>query len=356
MDSQQRHKIASIIFIIFLMAVLFFFGKGSEDFSWPKGRIEIDGGYREVMGTFARVVAVAMEEEKGRECVEAGFEVIEQVDNSMSDYKSDSELSMVNREAFEKDVKISAELFDVLRKSVEYSRKTAGAFDVTVGPLVDLFRLAEEEGFTPTEEQIAGAKEKVGYEKLKLDEQNMTVKFAVEGMRIDLGGIAKGYSIDKAIKIMQKCGAIGAMVDIGGDIKCFGAPPTGKKFWKIGLQEPGDMKEGVAEGELSLVLSLTDAAIATSGDYRRYVLLDGKKYSHIIDARTGAGSEGLSSVTIISDDAIDADALATAVSVMGTEKGLELIESLENTEAILISSKDKAKLITTSGAEKYIKP
>jgi len=172
-------------------------------------------------------------------------------------------------------------------------------------------------------------------------------------MRIDLGGIAKGYAIDKAVEAMQEAGAVGGMVDVGGDIRCFGAPPPGKNKWLIGVQNPRKTENLVA-GEPLLVLKLTNAAVATSGDYRRFILIENRKYSHIINTRSGRGTKGLASVTIISPSAIHADALATAVSVIGAEKGLALIEKLPQTEAILILSEPKHELLETSGAQKYL--
>jgi thiamine biosynthesis lipoprotein len=219
---------------------------------------------------------------------------------------------------------------------------------------VDLFGSAEKKGDAPSEEEIAEAKLKVGFEKLKLDEQNRTVKFAVDGMKLDLGGIAKGYAIDKAVEAMQRCGAIGGMVDVGGDIRCFGTPPRGKSKWLIGLQDPNKAGIGLDTGKSLLVLELTDAAIATSGNYRRFTLIDGKKYSHIINTKTGYGSDELASVTIIAQNATDADALATAVSVMGPEKGLKMIESLAETEAILIPAGPEQPLVQSKGARQYI--
>jgi len=153
---------------------------------------------------------------------------------------------------------------------------------------------------------------------------------------------------------MQRSGAIGGMVDLGGDIRCFGAPPKGRNHWVIGVQNP-NLDEDIPELNLILKLKLANGASATSGDYQQFVLIEGRRYSHIIDRRTGTSTEGLSSVTIIADNATDADALATAVSVMGAEKGLALIESRPDTEAILITSQPKFELIKTTGAEKYIK-
>ena len=320
-----------------------------------KDRADADSGHQLVMGTFAHIVAVAKDTGTAKRCVQAALEEIRKVDDLMSDYKSDSEISRVNREAGERAVKVSESTYEVLQRSVEFSEMTGGAFDITVGPLVALFREAKENKVAPSEEQIAQARSKVGFEKLKLDSENKTVQFSDKGMLLDLGGIAKGYAIDKAIEAAQRNGAIGAMVDIGGDVRCFGLPPEGKDHWLIGLQDPKSAIEGIGGGELQLVLKVTNAAVATSGDYQQFVFIEGKHYSHIIDRRTGTSAEGLSSVTIIADNATDADALATSLSVMGTEKGLAIIEKLQKTEAILITPQPNYEIIKTSGAEKYIK-
>ncbi len=346
MNTKVR-SIAIFIFAVFLIAVLFIS-------ILTQRPVELESSYRLVMGTFARVVVVAKDSGTARKCIEAAFTEIDRVDELMSDYKSDSEIGMVNQNAAEKAVQVSESTFDVLQRSVEFSKLTDGAFDITVGPLVDLFRAAKENQAAPDREQIEKAKSKVGYEKLILDPNNRTVRFAVEGMRLDLGGIAKGYGIDKAIEAMKTAGALGAMVDIGGDVRCFGVPAKGKDHWHIGLQDPNLLKDTTG---LDLVLSLkiAEGAIATSGDYQQFVMIDGKQYSHIIDRRTGTSAEGLSSATIIADNATDADALATAVSVMGVEKGIALIEKRPDTEAILVPSQTTTKLITTNGAKKYIK-
>ncbi len=318
-------------------------------------RVQLDSGYQLVMGTFARVVVVAKDATTAQECVRLALAEIKYVDELMSDYKSDSEISRVNKNAAEEPVAVSESTFEVLQRSIEFSRLTDGAFDITVGPLVSLFRIAESTGTAPSEELLAITKSKVGFEKLKLDDTNRTVQFAVEGMRLDLGGIAKGYAVDKAIVAARQSGAIGAMVDLGGDIRCFGKPPKGKKQWLIGVQDPNAAIKGIGGGGILLTLKVADAAVATSGDYQQFVLVEGRRHSHIIDRKTGSSAEGLSSVTIIAEDVTDADALATAVSVMGAEKGLALIEKLPNTEAILITSQPEPKIIKTSAAEKYIK-
>ena len=320
-----------------------------------KKRVKADSGYQLVMGTFARVVAVAKDAATGTQCVEAGLAEIRKVDELMSDYSDDSEISRVNSQAAKKAVQVSQSTFEVLQKSVEFSKLTDGAFDVTVGPLVDVFHKTQKERVAPTQEQIAQAKAKVGYEKLILDSENRTVRFSVDGMRLDLGGIAKGYGVDKALEAARRRGAVGVMVDIGGDVRCFGEPPEGRDHWRIGLQDPNSAVEGMSAGGLVLTLKVKNAAVATSGDYQQFALIDGKRYSHIMNRKTGMSIEGLSSVTIIADNATDADALATSVSVMGPVKGIALIEKFPNAEAIIMTSRPNSEIIKTRGADQYIR-
>jgi len=338
-----------VILVCLSLVIMSFFSCAKKD------RADADSGYQMIMGTFAHVVAVAQDSDTARKCVQAALDEIRKVDAMMSDYKSDSEISRINRDGAKMAVRLSESTYEVLQRSIEFSEMTGGAFDITVGPLVALFRNAKESKVAPSEQQIAQARSKVGFEKLKLDSENKTVQFSENGMLLDLGGIAKGYAIDKAIEAAQSCGATGAMVDIGGDVRCFGLPPEGKDNWLIGLQDPNSAIEGIGGGELLLVLKATNAAVATSGDYQQLVIIEGKHYSHIMDRRTGTSAEGLSSVTIIADNATNSDALATALSVMGVQKGLALIEKLPDTEAILITSQPKYQLVKTTGAEKYIK-
>ena len=323
-------------------------------FSSSKTPVNVDSGSRRVMGTFARIVVVAQSSAKAKRCIDIGFEQLSTIENLMSCHKDDSQISQVNRDAYKNPVEVTEPLFEVLQKSIEFSRLSDGAFDITVGPLVDLYNAAGEKGFVPTEGQIALAKSKVGFEKLVLDEHNKTVKFTIDGMRLDLGGIAKGYAIDKTIEAIQAKGALGAMVDVGGDIRCFGAPPEGREKWLIALQDPSHPQTSLGISQTLLTMAFNDVAIATSGDYQRFVLIGGEKYSHIIDRNTATGAKGLSSVTIICPQAITADALATAVNVMGPEQGLKLIESLPEAEAILLSSGPQYQRTQTKSAQKYI--
>jgi thiamine biosynthesis lipoprotein len=354
MKKKDRIFIEIIVGLSLITAAVYFFVGVEKESIWTAGRADVDSGMRVVMGTFAHVIAVAADSNTANGCIEAAFLEIEKIDGLMSDYKNDSEVSELNRDGFRRAVKVSKPTYEVLRRSIEFSELTDGAFDVTVGPLVDLWHSAQDMNSLPADAELQQARSKVGYDKLILDANEMSVRFAVEGMRVDLGGIAKGYAIDKAVEAMQKGGALGGMVDIGGDIRCFGSPPAGQNIWRIGLQDPDKAKAGLDAGTPLLVLNLTNTAVATSGNYRRFVVIEGKMHSHIIDTKTGYSSDELTSVTIFSQNTTDADALATAVTVMGTEKGLALIETIPQTEAILISSPPEYKLIKTSGAEKFI--
>lgn len=309
----------------------------------------VDGGFRMTMGTIARIIVTAEDQQQADNAINAAFEKIYHIEELMSDYDPNSQLSQVNQHAFEAPVPVDAELFNVLAAAKAYSCMSEGAFDVTVGPVVQIWRKAKKDGTAPSEEAIAQAKESVGYENLILNADDKTVQFTKEGMFLDLGGIAKGYAIDRAIEILQAAGVKGAMVDIGGDLRCFGTPANNKQHWLIGLQDPQH------EDDILLTLKMDDMAVATSGDYRRFVMIDDEKHSHIIDPSTAESAADLSSVTIIAPTAMATDALATAVTVLGNKKGIELIEQIESTEAILISGNKKVTLEKSSKAYYHIK-
>ena len=341
MNSKKSNILAGVIAAACLAAVVVLF--------LLRKNVEADSGYRVVMGTFARVVVVAKDSAAAQDCIDSAIEAIEKVDDLMSDYKDDSDIGVLNREGFGRAIKVSEWTFEVLQRSIEFSRVSCGSFDVTIGPLMELWHRASEANSLPSEKELAEAKARVGYEKLLLDANERSVRFSIDGMKVDLGAIAKGYAIDKAVEAMQQQGAVGGMVDIGGDIRCFGKALGGKNNWVIGLQDPN------LGSELMLTVKVGDEAVATSGDYQQFILIEGKRYGHIFDRETGSSAGNLSSVTIICPNATDADALATAVSVLGREKGLALIETMPQVEAILISAGPDYTIIKSSGAGRYIK-
>ena len=339
--------IVMVAMLLVLLALLF------KEMMTP-GVVERDSGHRVVMGTFARVVVIARTQRAADACIRAAFDVQDRINTLMSYQREDSELNSINRRAFEEPVPVDPMTFEVLKQAVHFSELSDGAFDVTVGPLMDLWQKAGESNEAPTEQALAEARAKVGFDKLILDDKKITVRFAVAGMKIDLGGIGKGYAVDKSVEAMQKLGALGGMVDLGGNIRCFGRPPHGQQYWRVGLQDPNVAPNEMGTSKPLLVLALTNESVATSGDYRRFVTVQGEKQSHILDTRTGTGASALVSDTIIAPDATTADALSTAVNVLGPEKGLALIERLPHVEAILIPATPKSEPLFTPGAAAYI--
>jgi thiamine biosynthesis lipoprotein len=320
-----------------------------------QGPVEVDSGYRVLMGTFSRVVAITRSEQTAQACIAAAFEVQDRIESLMSYHREDSELNQVNRYAAEKPVPVNPMTFEVLRQAIHFSEVSDGTFDVTVGPLVDLWRALAEANEPPSDEALAEARRKVGFRKLILDDKAMTVRFAEEGMRIDLGGIAKGYAVDKSVEAMRKQGALGGMVDLGGNIRCFGRAPRGQEKWRIGVQDPNVAPDDLNPSKYLLVLEIADASVATSGDYRRFAVVEGQRQSHIIDTRSGRSADKLVSDTIIAPDAITADALSTAVNILGPEAGLALVERLPGIEAILIPAGPEVTLLFSKGARAYVR-
>ncbi len=300
------------------------------------------------MGTGTHVIVLARDDRQAEKCFQAARAEIERIDSLMDYHDPNSELSQINRKAFEQAVKVDRALFEVISSAIGYSEISGGEFDITVGPLVELWSRSE---IKPTEEEIQAARAKVGFRKLIIDPNEMTVRFGIEGMKIDLGSIAKGFAIDRAVNALIECGAGGGLVDIGGDLRSFGAAPGGDEYI-VGLQNPQAV-EDVNEPGLLMRFGIEDMAVATSGDYRRYVEIDGERISHIIDPAATAGAKIYSSVTVIAKDATSADALATMLSLMEPEKAIETVERLDDTEAVLVTKDNQ--IIKSSGMEKYLR-
>lgn len=286
------------------------------------------------MGTLFRIVLYAPSDSLANEAAEAAFKRIEELDAILSDYKPDSELNRLSRRSgSEKAVPVSDPLFHVLKKAQDVSRKSDGAFDVTIGPFVSLWRemLKQENPRLPSDERLARARKKVDYRYVRLDEQNRTVTLDKPGMQLDLGGIAKGYALDEALRILRKHEIHSALVDGGGDIVVGEAPP-GKTGWKIAVPAHDTAGSG---GSGNIMLLLENRSVATSGDLYQHIEVDGTRYSHIIDPRTGLGLTDSGKVTIVAADGITADSYASAVSVLGPNNGLKLVEKTTGMEAYI---------------------
>lgn len=308
----------------------------------------VESGNIIVMNTIAKITAVAKDEQTARVAIDAAVKEVKRLEGLMNRYDPNSQLSLVNRLADKEPVKIDKDLFEIFQRSIYYSELTDGAFDITVAPLIDLFRACAEANTPPTDRQLAEVKEKIGCEKIILDVNDFSIRLAAGGMKLDLGAIAKGYAADKAVAIMKNRGATGGLVNLGGQIGSFGATETNGK-WIIGVQDPANPQDN----KIITTFALNDSAIATSGNYHRFYTIAGKQYSHIFNPATETSADALSSVTIFAETGTAADALATAVTVMGTEKGLGLIKTLKNTEAIIVVA-ETGQTIKTDGIQKFL--
>jgi thiamine biosynthesis lipoprotein len=291
------------------------------------------------MGTKFRIVLYAADEVSAREVARMAFARIAALDDCMSDYKPQSELMRLCAKAGGEPVAVSAELFTVLEKAQEVARKSDGAFDVTVGPIVRLWRLARRTGRLPDPEKLAKARALVGYRNVKIDPTAKTVQLLKAEMQLDLGGIAKGFAADEALAVLKKRGIDSALVAAGGDIAVSG-PPPGKDGWDIAIA-------ALEAGDIPPHLLLHDAAVSTSGDAEQFVEIDGVRYSHIVDPRTGLGLTGRSEVTVVAKRGIDSDSLTKVAAVLGPDKGLPIIEQ-SGAAGRVIRLTDKGKEVTVS--------
>ena len=284
-----------------------------------------------IMGTRITVELWADDKAKGEAAIEAVLAEMRRVDEAMSTYKPTSELSMVNAHAAQGPVKISPELFDLLNTALDYSRVTDGAIDITYASVGYLYDFRKH--VRPDEKEIKAALPGVNYRHVVLDPAQHTVSFTQPGVRIDLGGIAKGHSVDRGIALLQGRGVAHALVTAGGDSRIIG--DRFGKPWVVGVRDPDH------EGKVFLRLPLTDTAFSTSGDYERYFDENGKRFHHIIDPKTGDSARKCRSVTIISGNATRTDALTKSVFVMGPEEGIAFINTLPDVDAVAVAPDGK---------------
>lgn len=279
------------------------------------------------------------------EALELAFEAISRVDKLMSNYKADSEISLINQQAGRNYVKVEPEVLKVIRMAIKVAALSGGAFDITIAPLVELWGFHRKNGHMPPTESIQKVLPLINYKNILIDEKKRKVKLKLPGMMIDLGGIAKGYAVDQAIEALKNNGIDQALVNAGGDLYVLGHPPK-RNFWHIGIRHPFVPNKTVSS------LKIRDQAIATSGNYENFFVLKGKRYSHILDPKTGQPIQGIASVTALAKTAMEADALATAVSVLGPEKGIELLNNQPDVEGIIIlDDPNKPGYLVSQGLE-----
>jgi thiamine biosynthesis lipoprotein len=291
------------------------------------------------MGTLVSITAVGRTTPEANAAITAGFEEVKRLEQLLSTWIPDSELSRVNTAAGRSAVQVSPETMAVVRKSLQIAEMTEGAFNVAIGPAVDAWNISAEPRL-PTSEELAALKPLVDLQYVHTDAWERTIHLEKPGMRIDVGGIGKGYAADQSVMAMKKAGALAGVVALSGDIKTFGRLPGGASF-PVGIRHP--RKEGAILAEIKL----QDEAISTAGDYERFFEKDGLRYHHILDPRTLQPARGCQSVSVIAKEGIWADGLDTGIFVLGPERGMKLVEQLEDVEAIIVD--DTGRLLLSSG-------
>lgn len=299
---------------------------------------------RAIMGTSVRVELWHENQQLARRNIEMVMDEMHRIDETMSPYKKTSELSRVNRRAAFQPQHISNELFSLIDKSIEVSRQTDGAFDITFASVGRFYDYRKHE--RPGKEQLRKALPAISYRHIDLDPHRKTISFTHKGTRIDLGGIAKGHAVDRAIELLKAAGISHAIVSAGGDSRIIG-DHRGRP-WVVGIREPRNKKA------MAAVLPISNSAISTSGDYERYFEQDGVRYHHIISPKTGTSATSMQSATVIGSNATTTDALSTSVFVLGVERGMALINSLSGVEAVIIDA--RGRLHFSTGLEDKRKP
>lgn len=282
------------------------------------------------MGTLVRITLYSPDAQAARQAFRAAFDRIRTLDNILSDYRPESELNRITATAVRRPMPVGEDLFAVLQASQDLAEATAGAFDITQGPLVRLWREARTSGRMPNAATLLEAAGRSGFRKLHLDAAHRTVTFDVEGMALDAGAIGKGYAASEAIAVLDRLGVRSALVALSGDL-AFSEPPPGQRGWKIAVHTADPSVVHVPR-----ILELTHAAVSTSGSREQHVDIAGRRYSHVIDPATGMGLADDITVTVVARHGIHADGLDTALSVLGPERGLSFVESRPDAAALII--------------------
>lgn len=293
-----------------------------------------------IMGSRFEITIVDENKTAADSYVAKAIAEIRRLENIISSWKPNSETSKINNNAGIGPVKVSTELFELIKRSKSISELTDGAFDITYAALDTHWKFDGSMTHFPTDEELKGSVSKIGYDKIILDEPNQTVFLKDKGMKIGFGAIGKGFAADWVKEKFKNLGVTGGLINASGDLTTWGTQESGKK-WVIGITNP------MEPGKVFAWLPIDDSSIATSGDYEKFIEYQGKKYSHIIDPRTGMPTTGIKSVSIFAKSAELSDALATSVFILGREAGFYLINQLPDVEALLID--DKGEVFKTNG-------
>ncbi|MBO0341747.1 FAD:protein FMN transferase [Flagellimonas profundi] len=287
-----------------------------------------------LMGTRFEITVVAPNEEIGYINIDVAVSEIERIESVISSWNENSETSLINKNAGIKPVKVSRELFNLIERAIKISELTDGAFDITYASMDHIWKFDGTMDKVPTEAEIRNSVSKVGFKKIQLDVENQTVFLPEKGMRIGFGAIGKGYAADRAKDLLVSKDVKGGIINASGDLTTWGTKVTGEK-WLVGIANP------LSKDKVFSWLPIVESSVATSGNYEKYIMLNGEKYSHIIDPRTGYPTKGINSVSIFAKQAELCDALATAVFTMGRDVGLHMINQIDGVEAVVVDSENK---------------
>ncbi len=341
------------LFLLFALCSLLF----ALTFSCSPGKDKLYKEIRTSMYTVVEITVSSDSEEKAKTAVDRAFNELDRLAKLLNFYSEESEVSMINRNAGERPVKVSPETLEIIDKALYASENTEGAFDITVGPVVRLWDFKNK--VLPDKKTIKERLKLVGYRNIIMDKEKSTVFLKKKGIQIDPGGIIKGYAADKAVEVLKKNGIKSGIVAVAGDIKVFGKRPDGG-LWNVGIQNPRPhppippLARGGNGGvdEIIAAIGLSDAGISTSGDYQKFFIKDGKRYHHLLNPKTGYPVYDCQSVTVITKDAVFTDAFATGIFILGPEKGLDVMKKL-GFDGVIVD-KD-GKIHATEGIKNRIK-
>ncbi|MEO9510542.1 MAG: FAD:protein FMN transferase [Flavobacteriaceae bacterium] len=287
-----------------------------------------------LMGTRFEITVIAPNEDIGYINIDEAVSEIERVERIISSWDEASETALVNKNAGIKPVKVSPELFRLIERSIRISEITSGAFDITYASMDNIWKFDGTMKSTPSELEIARSVSRIGYHKIVLNPEMQTVYLSQAGMRIGFGAIGKGYAADRAKELLISKDVKGGIINASGDLTTWGTKITGEK-WLIGIANP------LSKDKVFSWLPIVESSVATSGNYEKYVVLNEKKYSHIIDPRTGYPTIGVSSVSVFAKNAELCDALATAVFIMGKDSGIHMVNQIDGVEVVVVDSDNK---------------
>ena len=299
-----------------------------------------------LLGSPFEITVVAKDSVQGNLFSDLAIAEVKRIENLISDWIPTSQISKVNQNAGVVPVKVDKEVYDLVDRATKISKLTSGAFDISYASMDRIWKFDGSMKEMPTEEAIRKSVEKVGYQNIILNSKDTTIFLKNKGMKLGLGGIGQGYIADKIKVLLQEKGCNSGLVNVSGDINTWGKQPNGN-VWTVGIVNP------MNKNKVFATFPLDDSAVETSGSYEKYVTFNGKRYSHIIDPRTGYPATGIISVSVFAKQTELADALATGIFVMGVEVGLDLVNQLKGIGCIIVDDKGGIHVSKNIDIKKY---